>query len=135
MYIINILYVFLLQMDRLTDVLGQRREFVDMFTGVLAAGDAEAKLKVKTFEQLFSEIMSLDHPEVFYRHVSNCELNSGEEEDGTFKVSQRNYHSVQEERHRGQSNHSVGNCILTNKNSHTFSLTWLQLAAVGEKLG
>lgn len=48
-----------------------------MFTGVLAAGHAEAELKVKTLEQLLSEVMSLDHPEVFYRHVPNCELNSG----------------------------------------------------------
>ena len=48
-----------------------------MFTGVLAARHAEAKLKVKTFEQLLSEIMSLDHPEVFYRHVPDRELDAG----------------------------------------------------------
>lgn len=59
------------------DVLRQRWEFVDVFTGVLAAGHAKAKLKVKTLEQRLSEIMSLDHPEVFYRHVSDRELHGG----------------------------------------------------------
>lgn len=62
---------------RLTHVLGQRWEFVDVFTGVLAARHAEAELKVETFEQPFSEIMSLDHPEVFYRPIPDCELHSG----------------------------------------------------------
>ena len=47
-----------------------------MFTGVLAAGHAEAELKVKTLEQPLSEIMSLDHPEVFYWHVSDRELDA-----------------------------------------------------------
>lgn len=63
--------------NRLTDFFRERWEFIDVFTGVLAAGHAEAELKVKTLEQLLSEIMSLDHPEVFNRHFSNCELNAG----------------------------------------------------------
>lgn len=73
---------------RLTDVFGQRWEFIDVFTGVLATGHAEAKLKVKTLEQLLSKIMSLDHPEVFYGHVSDCELNAA----GMKTDRQRNYY-------------------------------------------
>lgn len=60
----------------LTDFLGQCGELVDMLASVLAAGHAEAELKVKTLKQLLSEIMSLDHPEVFYRHVSDRELHT-----------------------------------------------------------
>lgn len=48
-----------------------------MFTGVLAAGHAEAELKVKALEQLLSEVVPLDHPEVVYRHVANSELDAG----------------------------------------------------------
>lgn len=59
------------------DVFRQRWELIDVFTGVLAAGHAEAKLKVKTLEQLLSEIVPLNHPEILYRSVSDCELNSG----------------------------------------------------------
>lgn len=47
-----------------------------MFTGVFAARHAEAKLKIEALEQLLSEIMSLNHPEVFYRLVSNRELHT-----------------------------------------------------------
>lgn len=65
----------------LTEVFRQRWEFIDVFTGVLAAGHAKAKLKVKTFEQLLPEVMSLDHPEVIYGHVSNCELHTGKTTD------------------------------------------------------
>lgn len=64
-------------MHRLTDVFRQRWELVDVFTGVLAAGHAKAKLKVKTLEQLLSEIVPLNHPEILYRSVSDCELNTG----------------------------------------------------------
>ncbi len=123
----------------LTAILRQRWEFVDVFTGVLAAGHAEAELKVKTLEQLLSEIMSLDHPEVFYRHVSHRELHAGgtkrDKTDRKRGLRRRNHSQQNKGRARGHSNQSVGNCILVNKDSHTFSLTWLQLAAVGEKRG
>lgn len=62
--------------NRLTYVLWQRWEFINVFTGVLAAGHAKAKLKVETLEQLFSKIMSLYHPEVFYGLISDCELHT-----------------------------------------------------------
>lgn len=61
----------------LTDVLRQRRELVDVFAGVLAVGHTKAELKVEILEQLLPEIMPLDHPEVFYGQVSNCELHTG----------------------------------------------------------
>lgn len=53
-----------------------------MFTGVLAAGDAEAKVEVKTFEQLVAEVVPLYHAEVVNRFVSHCELHP-EREKGT----------------------------------------------------
>lgn len=45
-----------------------------MLAGVLAAGDAEAKVEVKAFEQLVAEVVPLDHAEVVDRLVSHCEL-------------------------------------------------------------
>lgn len=50
-----------------------------MFTRVLAARHAEAKLKVKTLEQPLSEVMPLDHPEVFYGQVPHRELHAERE--------------------------------------------------------
>lgn len=47
-----------------------------MLTGVLAAGNAEAKLKVEALQQLFTEIMPLDHPEVIDGDVPYCEFNT-----------------------------------------------------------
>ena len=47
-----------------------------MFASVLATGHTEAKLKVKAFEQLLSEVVPLNHPEVLYGHVSYGELNT-----------------------------------------------------------
>lgn len=61
----------------LTHFLGQRGELINVLARVLAAGHAEAKLKVKTLEQLLSEIVPLNHPEILYRSVSDCELNTG----------------------------------------------------------
>jgi len=57
----------------LTDFLRQRGELVDVLTCVLAAGHAEAKLKVKALEQLLAEVVSLDHAEVveLYLKASN----------------------------------------------------------------
>lgn len=60
----------------LTAVLRETWEFIDVFTRILAAGHAEAELKVETLQQPLSEIMSLDHPEVFYRQVSDRELDA-----------------------------------------------------------
>ena len=60
----------------LTDVLGQRWELVDVLARVLAAGHAEAELKVKALEQLIAEVVSLNHAEVVDGCVSHCELNS-----------------------------------------------------------
>lgn len=45
-----------------------------MLTGVLAAGDAEAKVEVEAFEELVSKVVPLDHAEVVDRLVSHCEL-------------------------------------------------------------
>ena len=48
-----------------------------MLAGVLAAGDAEAKVEVEAFEQLVAEVVPLDHAEVVDRLVSHCELHRG----------------------------------------------------------
>lgn len=45
-----------------------------MFARVFTAGDAEAKLEVKTFQQLSTEIMPLDHTEIVYGSISYSEL-------------------------------------------------------------
>lgn len=45
-----------------------------MLAGVLAAGDAEAKVEVEAFEQLVAEVVPLNHAEVVDRLVSHCEL-------------------------------------------------------------
>ncbi len=47
-----------------------------MLTRVLAARDAEAKLKVEVLQQLFTEVVPLDHPEVIDGDVSYCEFNT-----------------------------------------------------------
>lgn len=49
-----------------------------MLACVLAAGDAEAELKVEAFQQLFSKVMPLDHPEVIDGDVPYCELHAEE---------------------------------------------------------
>lgn len=67
-----------------------------MFAGVLAARHAEAKFKVKTLEQFVSEIMSLDHPEVFYWRVSDHELNTGQTDRK--KVSEAEHETETEDR-------------------------------------
>lgn len=58
----------------LTQLLRERGEVIDVLAGVLAAGDAEAKVEVKAFEQLVAEVVPLDHAEVVDRFVSHCEL-------------------------------------------------------------
>ena len=57
-----------------TQLLGESREVVDVLAGVLAAGDAEAKVEVEAFEQLVAEVVPLNHAEVVDRLVSHCEL-------------------------------------------------------------
>ena len=47
-----------------------------MLASVLAAGHAEAKLKVEALEELLAKVMPLDHPEVIDRRVSHGELHS-----------------------------------------------------------
>lgn len=92
-----------------------------MLTRVLAAGHAEAELKVKALEQPLSEVMSLDHPEVFDRQVSDRELHAGEERRGG--RSER-----KDEREEGRKRGVT-------RSAGSFILTWLRLAAGGEKLG
>lgn len=47
-----------------TDILRELGKLVDMFTSVPAAGDAEAEIKVKVFQQALPEVVPFDHPEV-----------------------------------------------------------------------
>ena len=104
-----------LHLCRLTKVLRQRREFVDVLAGVLAAGHAEAELEVKALEQLLSEIMSLNHPEVFYRHVSDCEFNA----EGTKKNRDREKSEHERQKQTNTyGNIPAGDYILLNKDSH-----------------
>lgn len=81
-----VLYTMCVCVHRLTYVFRQRWEFIDMFTGVLAAGHAEAELEVKTLEQLLSEIVPLNHPEILYRPISDCELNAGRKKTQSARV-------------------------------------------------
>ncbi len=60
----------------LTEILWERWELIDVLTRVLAARDAEAKLKVEVLQQLFTEVVPLDHPEVIDGDVSYCEFNT-----------------------------------------------------------
>ena len=61
----------------LTQGLRQLGELVDVFAGVAAVGDAEAEVKVKALEQVFSEVVPLDHAEVVQGSVSHRELHAG----------------------------------------------------------
>lgn len=53
-----------------------------MLTGVPAAGDAEAEIKVKVLQQTVSEVMPLDHAEVGDGLVSHGELHPAGREKG-----------------------------------------------------
>ena len=72
----------------LTYFLRQCGELINMLACVLAAGHAEAELKIKALQQLVAEVVSLDHAEVVDGSVSNCELHSTEtrEEDKSANV-------------------------------------------------
>lgn len=64
--------------DHLADQLFRERgEVVDVLAGVLAAGDAEAEVEVKAFEQLVAEVVPLDHAEVVDGLLSHRELHRG----------------------------------------------------------
>lgn len=62
----------------LTDFLRQSRELVDVLARVLTARHAKAKLKIEALQQLITEIMPLNHAEVVYWLIPNCELDSAE---------------------------------------------------------
>lgn len=47
-----------------TDILRKLGKLIDVLASVPAAGDAEAEIKVKIFQQAFPEVVPLDHPEV-----------------------------------------------------------------------
>lgn len=47
-----------------------------MLAGVLAAGDAEAKLKVEALQELLPEVVPLNHAEVIDGNVAHCELHA-----------------------------------------------------------
>ncbi len=69
-------YLSLVGIVTLTDFLRQCGELVDVLACVLAAGHAEAKLKIKTLQQLIAEVVSLNHAEVVDGCVAHCELHS-----------------------------------------------------------
>lgn len=48
----------------LTQAFRQLRELVDVLTSVAAVWDTEAKVKVKALQQMITEIVPLDHPEI-----------------------------------------------------------------------
>lgn len=58
-----------------------------MFTGILAAGDAEAKVEVKAFEKLVAEVVPFNHAEVVDRLVSHRELHPELREAGRAESS------------------------------------------------
>ena len=58
----------------LTQGLRQLGELVNVFAGVAAVGDAEAEVEVKALEQVFAEVVPLDHAEVVQGSTSHREL-------------------------------------------------------------
>lgn len=66
----------------LTEVFGERWELVDVLAGILAAGDAEAKLKIETLEELLAEVVPLDHAEVVDGLVADGKLHPVAERRG-----------------------------------------------------
>ena len=59
-----------------TDLIGEGWELVDVLAGVLAAGDAEAKLKVEALQELLPEVVPLNHAEVIDGDVTHGELDT-----------------------------------------------------------
>ena len=62
-------------MPALTIFLTELWHLVDVLTGVPSVGHAEAEIKIKHLEYSVPKVMSLNHPEVLDRLVSNSELN------------------------------------------------------------
>lgn len=67
-----------------------------MLAGVLAARDTEAKVEVKAFEQLISEVVPLDHAEVVDRLVSHRELHPEREKGAGLSLALKSTSQVQD---------------------------------------
>lgn len=50
-----------------------------MLTSIFTAGDAEAKFKIKTFQQLVTEVVPLNHTEIINGFVPYCEFHPEKE--------------------------------------------------------
>ena len=61
---------------RLTLIRRQRWEFINVFTGVLAIWNAEAKLKIKTLQKSLLVKVTLNHAEFAHWFVSYSEFYS-----------------------------------------------------------
>lgn len=77
-----------------------------MFAGVLAAGDAEAKVEVKTFEELVAKVVPLNHAEVVDRFISHCELHPERSEGVGLSLALKSASKAQD-RHHPQKRGSV----------------------------
>lgn len=60
----------------LTLLWGQLWHLIDMLTTVPRVGHTESKIKIKCFEQLVPEVVSLHHPELTYLPVSHREIHT-----------------------------------------------------------
>lgn len=47
-----------------TDILRKLGKLIDVLASVPAAGDAEAEIKVKIFQQAFPKVVPFNHPEI-----------------------------------------------------------------------
>lgn len=72
----------------LTQGLGKLGELVDVFTGVTAAWDAEAEVKVEALEQVIAKVVPLDHAEVAEGPVADCEFHPDRMENRKAETSQ-----------------------------------------------
>lgn len=62
------------QDSKLTIFLTELWHLVDVFASVASIGHAEAEIKIKHFEHSVAKVVSLNHPEVFDRLISDSEL-------------------------------------------------------------
>ena len=62
------------QDSKLTLFLTELWHLIDVFTSVARIGHAEAEIKIKLFEHSVAKVVSLNHPEIFDRFISNSEL-------------------------------------------------------------
>lgn len=65
--------------EELTEILWELGEFIDVLTSIFTAGDAEAKFEIKTFQQLVTEVVPLNHTEIINGFVPYCELHPEKE--------------------------------------------------------